>query len=124
MTENAIPTGGPETPETIHLVQLLLPLYRNDGAPVERAAFQEVREEMTDRFGGLTAYTRAPAEGLWKESAADSEAAARTTRDQIVVHEVMVRGLDVGWWQDYRRALERRFGQEALVVRAQAVTLL
>ena len=70
------------------------------------------------RFGGLTAYTRAPAEGLWKE---DED---RTSRDEVVIFEVMAEELDRSWWQQYRRGLEARFRQEQVVVRAQEIELL
>ncbi len=49
----------------MHLVQILLPLYDNAGAPLPRALYDRVREELSRRFGGLTAFTRSPAEGLW-----------------------------------------------------------
>jgi len=101
-----------------HLVQLLLPLYDNSGTPIDGVRFREVRDELTARFGGLTVYSRAPAVGLWKEEE------GRTAHDDIVVYEVMVRDLDVRWWGDYRRALEKRFAQETLVVRAQTLVLL
>ena len=32
--------------------------------------------------------------------------------------------LDRAWWRDYRRTLERRFAQEELVIRSQAVERL
>jgi len=114
----AVTADGPSGPEPLFLVQLLLPLYDNAGAAIDGARFREVREELTARFGGLTAYSRAPAVGLWKEEE------GRTERDDIVVYEVMVRDLDAQWWGEYRRTLERRFAQETLVVRAQRVVLL
>ena len=101
----------------MHLVQILLPLYDNAGAALPRAAFQLVRDELTEHFGGLTAYTRAPAEGVWAEAGAMS-------RDDIVVYEVMTDMLDRGWWRDYRTTLERRFRQQSIVVRATTTTLL
>jgi hypothetical protein len=73
---------------------------------------------MTERFGGLTAHTRAPAEGLWKDDAAS------TTRDDIVIYEVMAEELDEAWWREYRGTLEKRFRQEQVVVRAFEVRLL
>jgi hypothetical protein len=103
----------------VQLVQLLLPLYANDGARIPRAEFDRVREELTSRFGGLTAHSRAPAEGLWKDEPRDAP-----TRDEIVIYEVMVDALDRAWWEQYRRELERRFRQEQLVIRAQEITLL
>lgn len=102
----------------MHLIQLLLPLYDNDQHPFSRAMFQDVARELTERFGGLTAYTRAPAEGLWRDEA------ERTSRDEIVVYEVMAEQLDVKWWQEYRHRLETRFRQDQIIARAQAVQIL
>ena len=102
----------------MHLVQLLLPVYDNAGRPFPAAHYAAVRDELTERFGGLTAYTRAPAEGLW------SDGARPPTRDDIVVYEVMVEALDRAWWEDFRASLERRFSQQELVVRAQPVERL
>jgi hypothetical protein len=95
----------------MHLVQLLLPVFDNAGAPFPASHYASVRAELTDRFGGLTAYTRAPAEGVWTES-------GRSARDDIVVYEVMVERLDRTWWAEFRSLLERRFAQDQLVVRA------
>ena len=96
----------------MHLVQLLLPLYAADGQRQPRSQFQRVHQELVDRFGGLTAYSRAPAEGLWDEGG------DRVVRDDIVVCEVMVDDLDAGWWGAYRQDQERRFAQQEIVVRA------
>ena len=104
-----------------HLVQILLPVFDNAGKPLAHSLFAAVREELTERFGGLTAYTRAPAEGLWKDDDADD---GETTRDDVVVYEVMTESIDSGWWREYRGELERRFAQEVIVVRAHEVRLL
>ncbi|HEY8357368.1 MAG TPA: hypothetical protein VIL30_07875 [Ramlibacter sp.] len=98
----------------MHLVQILLPLQDNAGEPLPQALFAAVREELVDRFGGLTAYTRAPASGVWED-------AGEKQRDDIVVYEVMDDALDRGWWTRYRQELEHRFEQEEIVVRAQAI---
>ena len=50
----------------MHLIHILLPLNDNEGRPYGRELF--VADELTEKFGGLTAHTR-PAEGLWKDSA-------------------------------------------------------
>ena len=101
----------------MHLVQLLLPLYAQDGARLPRDLFGSVRTELVDRFGGLTAYSRAPARGLW----ADEQ---EVEHDDIVVYEVMVEDLDRAWWARYREGLTARFRQQELVVRAQAMERL
>lgn len=102
----------------MHLVEILLPLYGNDGAPVPPEEHARVRTELTERFGGLTAFSRAPAEGFWK----DGE--ERTSRDQIVVVEVMTPDLDRPWWRAYRQTLEARLRQDCVVVRATAIEAL
>jgi hypothetical protein len=94
------------------LVQLLLPLYDNSNLPFSRAAFDRVRDELTQRFGGVTAFLRSPAEGLWKEQRGPVK------RDDVVIYEVMVDELERDWWTVYRAELEKRFRQEELVVRA------
>jgi hypothetical protein len=48
-----------------HLVQILLPIYDDQGSEFASDVYVQVRSELTEPFGGLTAYTRAPAEGLW-----------------------------------------------------------
>jgi hypothetical protein len=101
----------------MHLVQLLLPLTDNEGRRFDGAAYGQVRSELSERFGGITSFTRAPAKGMWKEG-------GHTAHDDIVVFEVMARELDHTWWEDYRAELERRFNQETLVVRALKVEML
>jgi hypothetical protein len=98
----------------MHLVQILLPIFDNDGRRLEGAIFHAIRHELTGRFGGLTAYTRSPAEGLW----ADQD---RMSRDEIVMLEVMVAELDRTWWHNYRLDLEKRLRQQLVVCRAHAI---
>ena len=105
---------------SVHLVQLLLPLSDNAGRPFPPSHYAAVRDELAGRFGGLTAYSRSPAEGLW---AGDGEG-GRPARDDIVVYEVMAGELDRVWWTAFRGALERQFAQEELVVRAHEITRL
>ena len=48
------------------LVQILLPLYGREGRRIPRAIFSRTAEELSARFGGMTAYRPAPAEGFWQ----------------------------------------------------------
>jgi hypothetical protein len=101
----------------MQLIQILLPLYDNAGKAFGEELFGKVRRELTERFGGLTAFTRAPAQGLWQDE-------GKTKHDEIVVFEVMVEQLEAGWWRDYRKTLEREFRQDTVVIRAQPVVIL
>lgn len=103
----------------MYLIELLLPLYDNEGQRLDRSLFSQVAGELTAAFGGLTAHTRAPATGLWKPDPADS-----TTRDDIVIYEVMTASVDTAWWTAYRRKLETRFRQEHVLIRSVKVELL
>lgn len=100
---------------TSYLVQLLLPLRMRDGGEVPADWFARVRAELTERFGGVTAYTRSPATGLWKRTEADIE------RDQVMMVEVVVEHFDREWWAGYREQLEQRFHQREIHARAIAM---
>jgi hypothetical protein len=101
----------------MYLIQILLPLTDNAGKPLASNIFTDIKVELTGRFKGLTVYSRAPAEGLWKPRAG-------TRRDEIVVYEVMVDQLDRAWWQDYRAHLEQLCDQESIVIRAEQIEVL
>jgi hypothetical protein len=81
---------------------------------------RRVRTELLKRFGGVTSYTRAPAKGLWKTS----RRAVRAVADDVIVHEVLVTRLDLGWWRQYRRQLEDRFDQSLILIHAARITQL
>lgn len=100
------------------LVQILLPLYDNGGVRFGEEPFARTREELLEKFGGVTVYQRAPARGLWKTD--DGEVA----KDDVAVFEVMAPDLDRAWWERYRGTLEERFRQDIILVRALAHEVL
>jgi hypothetical protein len=102
----------------MHLIQLLLPIYDNRGNRFPPSHHKAVKDELARRFGGLTAYTQAPAEGLW------SDDRGVQTRDDIIVYEVMTDIVDPQWWRAFRERLELQFEQREVLVRALSVTKL
>jgi hypothetical protein len=104
-------------PEDAYLVQIILPLRDNAGAPSGREDFEKVAAELTEEFGGATAFVRSPAQGLWEKGEG-------MQRDEVVVIETMAQTLDADWWRRYRERLEKRFRQESIVVRSQAIRTL
>ena len=101
----------------MHLIQLLLPLHDNNKQEFPNAYFLKVREELTDRFGGVTAFVRSPAVGLWKD-------VNEVSRDDMVMSEVISSQLDKEWWSKYRTQLQKEFRQEELLIWASDVTKL
>ena len=101
----------------MHLIQILLPLNDNSGKALPKELFHKIKDELTRRFKGLTVYSRAPAEGIWKPHKG-------TKRDDVVVYEVMAPTLRRAWWRGYRARLEKMFRQESIVIRAQETIVL
>lgn len=102
----------------MHVIQIFLPVHANKGKAFSNEKYTRIRKTLTKRFGGLTTYTRAPAEGLWK----DEQKAAR--HDDIVIFEVMAAELNKPWWKKYKKQLEQTFAQEELIIRVQKVKIL
>lgn len=100
--------------QRVHLVQILLPLFDNEGNAFAAEQYRGVTRVLTERFGGVTAYTRAPAEGRWQDDDG-------VRHDEIVVLDTMVESFDRAWWGAYRRQLEREFRQDEIVVRAMPI---
>ena len=102
----------------MHLVQMLIPAQDEHGRPFPRQSYDALVETLTDRFGGVTAYTRAPATGLWEAEP------GRKVHDNVVVYEVMVEEIERDWWAETRRRLEETFAQQEIVIRAHAIERL
>jgi hypothetical protein len=102
----------------MHLVEIFLPLFDSIGDRFMRVDYQVIENELTERYGGITAYPRTPASGLWKDSEDE------TQNDQLVVYEVLLKEVDTVWWHEYRRKLELVFRQEKILVRVHEVEIL
>lgn len=101
------------------LIQLLLPVRvpaRSVSDPIDALAM--TRRELEDRFDGLTAYVRSPAQGSW--TAANGE----VEQDDVVMVEVVTDRFDRAWWRTYVAALALRFRQDVIHVRALPIDLL
>ena len=95
----------------MYLVQILLPLVGR------RETAERIKRQMTEKFGGVTAFTRAPAEGLWAQG-------GRREEDDIAVVEVMTETLDKDWWRAVKERLEADLQQQEIVIRASEIVLL
>lgn len=95
------------------LIEILLPVPDGDAG----GRFDAVRSELAEKFGGVTLYANAPAEGIWTDGGS-------VEQDRIIVVEVMAGDLDRQWWASYRKALEIRFKQNEIVIRSTAINRL
>lgn len=96
----------------MNVIEIFLPLQQNDGSPQPPACFREVRNVLIKEFSGLTAYTRAPAEGLWEREA------GAVDRDSLIILEVVADSIERAWWKAFRERLERLFQQQSILIRA------
>jgi hypothetical protein len=102
----------------MHLIQLLLPVRDNKGNPFPSRYYIQIQQNLTKEFGGLTAFTRAPAEGLWKNNE------NTVAKDDIVIFEVMCKKFNESWWREYKKSLEKTFAQNEIIIRAQVIKLI
>jgi hypothetical protein len=99
------------------VVQIFLPLDTRSGRPIDLEVIEGIAKGLADRFGGATAYTREPAEGLWNR-------AMTIERDRIIIVEVLVDQVDEEWWRAYRRKLESEFEQDDVLIRVTPCTVI
>ena len=101
----------------MHLVQLLLPLYNGKAEAFPSTLYEQVKKELSQQFGGLTAYTGSPASGIWKDG-------EKIVKDDIYVYEIMLQEIDKNYWATYKSKLQLIFEQEELIIRVSDITLL
>jgi hypothetical protein len=94
------------------LVQILLPRRSNGNADSRDASFAQTRAELVERYDGVTAYLRSPAQGAW------TSPDGRIERDEVVMIEVVTDRFERAWWRLYAETLAERFQQEAIHIRA------
>lgn len=100
------------------VVELFLPLEKPDGSAVPPETFERIKDELTERFGGVTAFVQSPAEGAWKPNADE------VIHDLVAAFEVMVEDVDTKWWHGYRQRLEHELEQDQVLIRLYQVTVL
>lgn len=99
----------------MYLIEILLPQFDRTGQPFDTCSFEQVNQELTEKFGGVTAFLRASAQGLWKRED------GQLIRDEVAAFEVMAAQFDQPWWRGYRQQLEARFQQDEIVIRVMEI---
>lgn len=99
------------------LVQIFLPIADNQGNPFSEEIFKTIFEILTKRFGGITAFTQALADGLWEKG-------NEVQKDRIMFIEVMTENIEAEWWAKFRNHLETVLKQEEILIRSLEVQKL
>lgn len=97
---------------------LHVPLYYDDGRPIEAKKFQDLQQSLLDQFRGLTFFPQ-PNKGFWKM-------AEVTYRDEIVVYRVIAADTSQArrFFTDLKERLKRELDQhEVLIVERDIETL-
>jgi len=95
----------------MYLIQIFLPLYDNNKQPFDKNLYNEIQDQIKEKFGGVTLYRHAPAQGLWEDENGN------TNYDELITAEVMTEDLNQEWWQQYKHQLEQIFKQEEILIR-------
>jgi len=102
----------------MHLIELFLPLYDAAGNSFPEKIFSNLKDELTEVFGGLTIHSKAPATGLWKPEN------DKTVKDKIVIYEVMCEELNEAYWKERKLQLQEDLQQDEIMIRVTPIRLL
>ena len=81
---------------------VFVPLFYNDGTPIEAVKFQRLQAELLEQFDGLTFFPQ-PNEGFWRMGDV-------TYRDEIVIYRVLARR--VGTARKFLAQLKQRLKRD------------
>jgi hypothetical protein len=98
--------------------EIFIPLYYNDGKPVEPRKLRKLQYRLIDEFGGLT-FSPQPHQGYWKMGKV-------TFRDEIIIFRVITTRQKTArhFLTNLKKALKRDLRQEeTLIVERNVKTL-
>lgn len=110
-------TAKKERTAETKLIQLFLPLADNQGKLFPPAYFNAVKQQLTQKFSGLSVYENSPVNGSWKDK-------AEVKKDSLLVYEVMSDEIDAAFWEKYKTRLQKQFKQESIVIRCLHMNLI
>ncbi|MHA4896281.1 inorganic diphosphatase [Pedobacter sp. PWIIR3] len=97
-----------ESQET--LIQLQVPVYDVEGKRFPKRHFTQLHQQLTDKFGGLTVYSRSIANGFGNQDEGP------TVKEKILVYEVMAENVELDFWKKLKASLMKKFEQDDLMM--------
>ena len=97
---------------------VFVPLFYNNGAPIEPTKFQELQSRLLERFEGLTYFPQAN-QGFWKFGNI-------TYRDEIVIYRVISQDSAASreYLSNLKEHLKQEFQQQDILIIEREVGLL
>lgn len=98
--------------------EVLLPLYHNDGRPIEPERFLQTDDELVEQFGGATTYN-VTVQGKWiYESVKYSDQLRRIVvdADNTPEHRAFI--------IQFKKVLKERFAQAEIYISAQEIEII
>jgi len=90
--------------------EVFVPLWYNDGTPIDGRILGALQEDLLNHFGGVT-YSGQPNQGLWKLGEV-------TYRDDIVIYRVLAKDTRSGraYMRRLKQSLKRDLAQEEILI--------
>ena len=104
--------------ENIGRFEVLIPVMYNDGSPVEKEMFTQVRRELRDRFGAVT-IDPFKADGYWLSKGFLYYDETRRFRVDTSYSE-----MNVAFFLDYKETLKERFKQEDVWITVHQIEII
>ena len=95
---------------------IFLPTTRNDGRPIEEAALEQVKQSLTDAFGGYTHLTHHN-EGVWRMGGV-------TFREKVTVVRVLDDGSSEFAFLQFKQNLEQLVDQKSVLIVTRHVSVV
>ena len=103
----------------MYIVNIYLPQVNNAGMLFNEEIYLNIRQELIQKFGGLTQYDQMPAIGYWKENADKP-----IHKDLVIHYEVICHRLTKKYWAELRTRLEHIFQQTQVLIVAHPIVAL
>jgi len=90
--------------------EIYLPLKYNNGEPIEEKKYNQTREDLLFKFGGLTVMPpESPAEGYWRSEGI-------IYRDEIIIYRILSIEDEDDYFIQLKKTLCNRFKQEEIFI--------
>jgi hypothetical protein len=100
------------------LIELFLPVYDQLGNAFAHKHYTAVRKKLEEKFVHVTSYSRVPATVMSDHGKENLPAQA------FIVYEIMAADLDSTFWSKYKTTLVKTFGQDDVMIRCTAISVI